>query len=44
MWHDYIKDMQNLERCAINYSYWVKIQGIEPGNHILRGWKVDKWV
>ena len=36
--------MQNLEKYAINFFWWVGIQVLEPGNYVLWGWKVDKYV
>ena len=42
MWRDYIKGVQNLEKYAIGFFCWVEIQMIEPRDHVLRKWKIDK--
>ena len=44
MWHDYVKNIQNIERWVIDFFYWVSIQMIEPRNHVLCRWKIDKSV
>ena len=41
-WRGYVKGIQNLERCATNFSCWIEIQVVEPGDHVLYKWKVDK--
>ena len=44
IWYDYVKDMQNLKKYAINFSHWVEIQVVEFEDRVLRRWNIDKWV
>ena len=43
-WLDYVKCVQNLEKYKNDFSHWVEIQVVEPRDHLLCYWKVDKWV
>ena len=44
IWYNYIKSVQNLEKCTINFSYWVEIQIVESKNHVLYKWKINKQI